>query len=250
MPQYGAGELLWYLSGRDDLKMIEAYAPSYSQWSDNGVSLFGAYGPRIKFNQIVDMLRGHEDSRRVVVPIYGMQHFNAVSKNVPCTSSWQFLVENGRLNMVCTMRSNDAWLGMPYDVWVATLIQWLLADELGLELGWYQHQAGSLHLYEQHTDKAREVEAEAGWDFDFDKGEYTTRTELRVALELERNLRGGGDWLAAQKMLVEYGMVRRQLGMAVWLCASNFSVIEDPLCCPWTPFYERAMQWSEKRCSS
>ena len=54
------------------------------------------------------------------------------------------------------MRSNDLWLGFPYDVFQFTCMQVLMSMELGIELGSYTHIAGSLHMYKRDFDKAIE----------------------------------------------------------------------------------------------
>ncbi|MNP18299.1 Thymidylate synthase [compost metagenome] len=48
------------------------------------------------------------------------------------------------------MRSNDIYLGMPYDIFSFTMLQEMLALELNVELGSYTHMVGSLHIYEKH----------------------------------------------------------------------------------------------------
>ena len=58
------------------------------------------------------------------------------------------------------MRSNDLWLGFPYDVFQFTCMQVLMSMELGIELGSYTHIAGSLHIYERDFKKALEREKE------------------------------------------------------------------------------------------
>jgi thymidylate synthase len=57
--------------------------------------------------------------------------------------------------MHTTMRSQDLWLGFPYDVFAATLIHELLAGWLGE----YNHHVDSLHLYAQHTQAAASLPA-------------------------------------------------------------------------------------------
>jgi len=53
------------------------------------------------------------------------------------------------------MRSNDAFLGLPHDVFAFTFIQELVARSLGLKLGSYKHLVGSLHIYETDKEKVR-----------------------------------------------------------------------------------------------
>ncbi len=64
--------------------------------------------------------------------------------------------------MLTHMRSNDAFLGLPHDVFAFTMLQELIARTLGVELGPYSHAVGSLHLYQRDHKKARRYLKE-GW---------------------------------------------------------------------------------------
>jgi len=64
--------------------------------------------------------------------------------------------------MMTSMRSNDAFIGLPHDVFTFTMLQEILSRQLGVEPGGYRHFVGSLHLYERHWEKARQLVAE-GW---------------------------------------------------------------------------------------
>src|SRR5260370_41880706 len=55
------------------------------------------------------------------------------------------------------MRSNDAWLGLPYDVFTFTRIQAYVAAAVGVEPGRYTHTVGSLHLYERDWERAEDA---------------------------------------------------------------------------------------------
>ncbi len=41
------GEALWYFSGSDELEFIRYYIKQYRRYSDDGRTLYGAYGPRL-----------------------------------------------------------------------------------------------------------------------------------------------------------------------------------------------------------
>jgi thymidylate synthase len=60
------------------------------------------------------------------------------------------------------MRSNDAYLGLPHDIFAFTMLQEIMARSLGVDLGTYKHAVGSLHLYRQHRRAARAFLRE-GW---------------------------------------------------------------------------------------
>jgi thymidylate synthase len=55
------------------------------------------------------------------------------------------------------MRSNDIVWGLPYDVFLFTMLQELLASELSVDIGSYFHYAASFHLYERHFKLAEEI---------------------------------------------------------------------------------------------
>lgn len=179
-PSYAGAELLWYLSGSARVEMLTAYAPSYVRYVDNGTA-WGAYGARLlgstgfqhqvevtesagerwtgsQLAAVVEVLKRHPDSRQAVVAMWGDSDLpHAVlldKKDLPCTLTMQFILRSGALHCVVNMRSNDAWMGMPYDVFCFTAIQQVVAAALGARVGLYHHTVGSMHLYSRHQDKA------------------------------------------------------------------------------------------------
>ena len=70
------GELLWYLAETDALASIECYIPAYATSSDDGKTIYGAYGPRLFAKRGIDplatatrLLRRRNDSRRAVAQL-------------------------------------------------------------------------------------------------------------------------------------------------------------------------------------
>jgi thymidylate synthase len=81
-------------------------------------------------------------------------------KEVPCTTTLQFHLRKGLLHMSVTLRSNNAYWGLPHDVFCFTMLQEMMARRLGVELGEYYHYVGSMHIYEDFLDTMREYVAE------------------------------------------------------------------------------------------
>lgn len=91
------------------------------------------------------------------------------------------------------MRSNDAFKGLPHDVFAFTMIQELVARSLGVELGTYKHAVGSLHLYDEDRDKAEEFLSE-GWQSEVLMPEMPRGDpwpSLRMLLDAESDIRLG-----------------------------------------------------------
>jgi thymidylate synthase len=72
------------------------------------------------------------------------------------------MVRDGRLELIASMRSNDAFKGLPHDVFSFTMMQEIVARILGHELGAYFHFVGSLHLYDVNRRAAQQY-LDEGW---------------------------------------------------------------------------------------
>jgi thymidylate synthase len=157
------GELLWYVSGNDNIEFIEYYIKKYNEFLDPGsTKLNGAYGKRIfkkddsgssLFEHAHKKIIEKNDSRQIVIPVYNKKDLIASSKDIPCTTTLQFLKRENKLNLIVNMRSNDAYIGLPHDIFCFTMIQEIMARTIGCELGEYIHFAGSMHIYENNIDQ-------------------------------------------------------------------------------------------------
>ncbi|HEU5472714.1 MAG TPA: thymidylate synthase [Actinophytocola sp.] len=107
-----------------------------------------------QLDQVRRILTRDPDSRQAVIQLFDPERDTRGHRDVPCTLNYRFFLRDGRLHMHTTMRSQDLWLGFPYDVFAATVLQELLAGWLDVELGEYHHFVDSLHLYEKHTNAA------------------------------------------------------------------------------------------------
>lgn len=169
---YACAETLWYLSCIDSTEAILPYAPQYKRFVPDGHA-FGAYGYRWMNNPgfeshcsshrnqlfaVIAFLKQNPSTRQAIMTMWDsgdlVESMSGKRTDIPCTLSLQFLVRNDRLNLVTTMRSNDVWLGLPYDVFAFTTIQRIVATELGYAVGYYYHQSGSEHLYNRNEEKA------------------------------------------------------------------------------------------------
>lgn len=133
----------------------------FKNFLDDGI-FHGAYGPRIHGNlrKVVHQLKKDDSSRQAVLTIYNSdKDTNADVKDVPCTLSLQYFIRDNKLLARTSMRSNDLYLGMPYDFVQFIALQGAIAQALGIEMGTYSHTVGSLHIYEQHMREAEFIKA-------------------------------------------------------------------------------------------
>lgn len=167
--RYAVGELLWYLSGSNELKDIEKFSKAWQRMSDNGFTVNSAYGDRIfkrfgfdQLQYVVDALSANPLSRQAVIHIKDpVDYTQYPTKDVPCTVALQYLLRGGKLYATTFMRSNDIWMGFPYDVFSFTCLQILIAFKLHVDIGTYTHISSSLHLYERDYKKWKESQPKA-----------------------------------------------------------------------------------------
>lgn len=149
-------EAAWILRGRNDLGYITPFMMSYKNFSDDGQTLNGAYGPKVmdQISWAASELANDTDSRRCYVNIW--RERPGPSKDIPCTTGVQFIIRDNALHMIVNMRSQDVVWGMPYDIFtfsaIAKYLQLFLysVKKVGVSLGSLHVRAGSMHIYEHH----------------------------------------------------------------------------------------------------
>jgi len=133
---------------------------SFAPYRERDGRFWGAYGDRIGYQllDVVHKLKTDASTRRAVISLWDPRLDNVDYKNdYPCTVMLQFEHDDdGRLCLNVIMRSNDAWLGTPYDLAQFSVLLQTAATLVGRPVGWYRHTALSLHLYERDVIKTFE----------------------------------------------------------------------------------------------
>ena len=141
-------------------ELFTDHVKKFAEYYDGG-TFHGSYGARSHglLGDIVNVLSADSDSRQAVLTIFDSTRDLARSKrDIPCTIACHFMVRHGLLEQRVTMRSNDLWLGTPYDFVQFGILQASLAQAIGVGVGEYVHAVGSLHLYERDFTRAREID--------------------------------------------------------------------------------------------
>lgn len=167
--RFAMGEFIWIMSGNPWLADIAYYNKRMSEFSDDGVSLNGAYGPRLRhwslqhgdvdqLTNCMDRLKKDLFTRQAVMVILDPAiDFVKPTKDVPCNDLLHFMYRENKLDLMCYVRSNDLLLGFPYDVFHWTMLQEIFAKELKVELGNYYHIVGSMHIYNSDFEKMNAI---------------------------------------------------------------------------------------------
>ncbi|MCU7494462.1 MAG: thymidylate synthase [Ignavibacteria bacterium] len=159
-------EVLWYLSGENHIRNLRKHTKIWDAWADENGNLETAYGyywrhfPSAEKDEngnwkvteidqiryVIDTLKKDPYSRRLVVTAW--EPGNATkSKLPPCHYTYAFNVSNGRLNCHLTQRSGDIALGIPFNLAAYALLTQIIAQETGLEPGFFAHTIIDAHIY-------------------------------------------------------------------------------------------------------
>lgn len=154
---YAQYEWQWYLSKNRSVSEIKKYAKIWDKMHNGNNIVNSNYGYQwSRGNQlefIINELTKNPNSRRAVISIYDGKEHEIHSNDTPCTLNIVFNITHGKLNMTVLMRSNDLWYGFCNDQYCFSMLQKLVCDRLGLEIGWYYHFANNFHIYERHFIK-------------------------------------------------------------------------------------------------
>ncbi|NRQ56337.1 thymidylate synthase [Brevibacillus sp. HD1.4A] len=162
-PFFALAEFSWFYEGSNSLAPLEYFLSHYKDFSDDGVTLNGAYGYRLRrlsVDQIkvaIRELQKNPNSRRVVLNMWTTEDLGSDSKDIPCNTSIMLKIRQGQLDMTVINRSNDLFLGVPYNVLMFYLLQVYLSKELKCMVGFQRHFTDSLHLYQRDLKKAKDI---------------------------------------------------------------------------------------------
>lgn len=158
-----AVEALQLIGGFSDPEWAVKHAPGLQPYRDPDGSFYGAYGERIgtQLTSVYSKLTNEPLTRQAVMTLWNPEKDNEPHhRDYPCTIAIGFSLTGhalDRLNMRVQMRSNDAWMGLPYDMFQFGQLQLTLANIIGVTAGYYVHNAWSLHLYEENVAESYNV---------------------------------------------------------------------------------------------
>lgn len=156
-----AAEAVQLIGGFADPELLLHASPNFKAFIEPSGLFHGAYGDRIglQLPLVLDKLRADSSTRQAVIALWDPRLDNDPGKrDYPCTLSLVFSTSpQGFLELDVTMRSNDVWRGLPYDLFQFSQLQLTVARLLALEPGAYRHHTHSLHLYADDAADARRV---------------------------------------------------------------------------------------------
>jgi len=173
-------ELLWFLEGSgDERRLCEILHGTRSPekttiWTANANADY--WKPKAKYegdlgkvygvqwrnfngiDQIETLIKGLKEdpeSRRHILSAWNPGELNQMALP-PCHVLAHFNITNNKLNCLMYQRSNDYFLGCPFNIASYSLLTHMLAHVCGLGVGDFIHTNGDAHIYVNHLEQVKE----------------------------------------------------------------------------------------------
>ena len=181
------GELLWFISGSTNASELEQKygCTIWREWKDENGELGEVYGHQWRnfggkrvdttpipltikgFDQLkwlINEIKTNPNSRRLYVTSANpLSRYNQALDC--CHNYFQVQVKDGKLNLYFQMRSNDVFLGLPYNIASYALLAIMLAIETGYGVGELVYFGVDVHLYSNHLEQVKEQLSRTPYDF-------------------------------------------------------------------------------------
>jgi hypothetical protein len=165
-PVGGVARFVWMMAASNRVTDMAFYEPKVQSFTDDQLSVPGSnYGmrilqPRPGVNQLrgaIASLKREVGSRRSATVIWSPEDAVRQSRDIPCAFGTFYHLRDDRLLATAVMRSNNAYLLLPYNLFEFTLLSEVVASSIGADLGPYTHVAISMHVYEGQKAAARQA---------------------------------------------------------------------------------------------
>mgnify|MGYP001121505970 CR=1 FL=1 len=161
-------EMLWFLKGATNTKYLtDNNVHIWDAWADEEGNLGPVYGKQwINWNsnggpginqiqKVIDSIKNNPDSRRHIVNAWNVSDLENMALP-PCHMFYQFWVGNGKLSCQLYVRSNDLFLGAPFNIAEYALLTHMIAQQCDLDVGELVYTIGDAHVYLNHLDQIDE----------------------------------------------------------------------------------------------
>jgi thymidylate synthase len=147
------------------------WGKSYDSWTQNfkDNQLEGSHsscssGGVDQLANVINTLKKNPNDRRMIVSAWNVAEIDNMALP-PCHLLFQFDVSDGKLNLAWYQRSNDFFLGSPFNISSYALLLCLVAKIVNLPPGRITYFAADTHLYLNHLEQAREQASRVPFPF-------------------------------------------------------------------------------------
>ncbi|WP_127587485.1 thymidylate synthase [Paenibacillus koleovorans] len=161
-------EMLWfYVQRTSNCGYLDRHnVKLWKEWTNEDNNIGKAYGYQLgkpiriggrltnQVHNLIEQLIHSPASRRHVISLWDIDELDEMEL-YPCVWNNQWLVKQGKLHLIVSARSNDIGLGHPLNIFQYYVLQRMIAQVTGYELGSLTFNINDAHIYERHMEPLR-----------------------------------------------------------------------------------------------
>lgn len=162
-------EMLWfYVKRTSDAGYLDAHGVKiWQEWTNNHNNIGTAYGYQLgkpiylkgeitnQVSYLLKELKENPTSRRHIISLWNIDDLNQMNL-YPCVWNSQWLVKENKLHLIVQIRSNDLFLGHPFNVFQYYVLQRMIAQVTKYQLGSLSFNIADAHIYDRHIPLVEE----------------------------------------------------------------------------------------------
>ncbi|MFQ3543681.1 thymidylate synthase [Halobacillus rhizosphaerae] len=157
---------IWQMKSNRVQDLRDMRVNIWNEWEQADGTIGKAYGYQLAkknrvhplTNEYIDQvdyllyeLKNNRASRRHITTLWNPDDLEDMSLT-PCVYETQWYVKQGKLSLEVRCRSNDMALGNPFNIFQYNVLQRMIAQVCGYELGEYIFNIGDAHIYDRHIE--------------------------------------------------------------------------------------------------
>ena len=150
---------IWQMQSNDVRKLQDMNVHIWDEWMQEDGTIGKAYGYQLaKYKQVDNLIKTIKEdptSRRMITTLWNIEDLPEMALQ-PCAFQTLWNINKGKLNCMLTIRSNDWFLGNPFNVAQYAALIHMIAQVTNYKPGRLTVCINDAHIYENHIPQIQE----------------------------------------------------------------------------------------------
>ena len=150
---------IWQMQSNDVRKLQDMNVHIWDEWMQEDGTIGKAYGYQLaKYTQVDNLIKTIKEdptSRRMITTLWNIEDLPEMALQ-PCAFQTLWNINKGKLNCMLTIRSNDWFLGNPFNVAQYAALVYMIAQVTNYKPGRLTVCINDAHIYENHIPQIQE----------------------------------------------------------------------------------------------
>ena len=150
---------IWQMQSNDVRKLQDMNVHIWDEWMQEDGTIGKAYGYQLaKYKQVDNLIKTIKEdptSRRMITTLWNIEDLPEMALQ-PCAFQTLWNINKGKLNCMLTIRSNDWFLGNPFNIAQYAALVHMIAQVTNYKPGRLTVCINDVHIYENHIPQIQE----------------------------------------------------------------------------------------------